>query len=93
MARTEWLFSFAMDAQERREAMLGMVADWQCSGKSKKRYCHENDIAYSKFHYWSSRSKEVPFGPGRFIPSEGPSGKDGIEVIYPNGGRLKVENF
>lgn len=71
--------------------MLDMVADWQRSGKSKKQYCRENGIAYSKFHYWSSRSKEDFSGPGRFIPLEGPVDKDGIEVIYPNGVRLKVD--
>ena len=29
--------------------MLDMVADWQRSGKSKKQYCREKGIAYSKF--------------------------------------------
>ena len=71
--------------------MLGMVADWQRSGKSKKQYCREKGIAYSKFHYWSSRSKEGLSGPGRFIRLEEPVGKPGIELIYPNGVRLKVE--
>jgi hypothetical protein len=70
-----------MDAQERRRAMLGMVTDWQRSGKSKKQYCHDNGISYSKFHYWFSRSREDLPGPGMFIPLEEPPGKDVIEVI------------
>ena len=71
--------------------MLRIVSDWEQSGKSKKQYCRENGIAYTKFHYWFSRSKEDLSGPGRFIPLEGPSGKAGIEVIYPNGVRLRVD--
>jgi len=71
--------------------MLGMVADWQRSGKSKKQYCRENGIAYSKFHYWFSRSKDGFPGPVGFVALEQPTGKDGIEVIYPNGVRLKVD--
>lgn len=71
--------------------MLDMVADWQLSGKSKKQYCRDNDIVYSKFHYWFSRSKDGLPGPARFVALEQPTGKGNIEVIYPNGVRLKVD--
>ena len=71
--------------------MLRMVSDWDQSGMSKKQYCRENGISYPKFHYWFSRSKEDLPGRGRFIALEGPCGKGNIEVIYPNGVRLRVD--
>ena len=68
--------------------MLRMVSDWERSGRSKKQYCRENGIAYSKFRYWSARSREGLTGPVGSVALERPPVKEGIEVIYPNGVRL-----
>ena len=79
--------------QEKRERMLSMIADWQQSGKSKKAYCIENGINEATFYYWFSRSKENHTGsPGSFITIDKAPGKNDLEIIYPNGVRIKAEN-
>mgnify|MGYP003412472688 FL=1 len=76
---------------EKRAQMQSMISDWQESGKSKKQYCLENGIHQAKFYYWLSRIKEETGSSGSFIPIRQSSGKSTIEIIYPNGVRLKVE--
>lgn len=72
--------------------MLSMIADWQQSGKSKKTYCAENGIKEATFYYWFSLSKETESSKGSFITIDRERRKNDVEVIYPNGVRIKVEN-
>ena len=72
--------------------MLSMIADWQQSGKSKKAYCAEKGINEAKFYYWISRIKEKDTNQGGFITIDKSIRKGDVEVIYPNGVRIKVEN-
>ncbi|RKO69767.1 IS66 family insertion sequence hypothetical protein [Sphingobacterium puteale] len=72
--------------------MLSMIADWQQSGKSKKAYCAENGINEATFYYWFSRSKENDTSRGSFITIDKAARRNDIEVIYPNGVRIKIEN-
>ncbi|WP_380905315.1 IS66 family insertion sequence element accessory protein TnpA [Sphingobacterium suaedae] len=44
--------------------MFAMIADWQQSGMSKKRYCAEKGINEATFYYWYSRNKESISSPG-----------------------------
>lgn len=79
--------------EEKRERMLSMIADWHRSGKSKKAYCAENGINEATFYYWFSRSKENDTaGRGSFITIDKARGKSDVEIIYPNGVRIKIEN-
>lgn len=71
--------------------MLSMIADWQQSGKSKKAYCSENGINEATFYYWFSRSKEDGAVSGRFIAIDKSCKKSEVEVIYPNGVRIKLD--
>lgn len=70
--------------------MLAMIEDWRSSGKSKKRYCLEQGINEAKFYYWYTRSKETETPTSVFTPILKPSGASEIEVVYPNGVKLKV---
>lgn len=72
--------------------MLSMIADWQQSGKSKKAYCFENGINEAKFYYWISRIKESDKSAVGFLRIDKASKNSAIEIIYPNGVRIKVEN-
>lgn len=81
-----------MNMQEKRAAMLSMIADWQQSGKSKKAYCTENGIKDATFYYWFSRSKENDMTIGNFITIDKVVRKSDVEIIYPNGVRIKLEN-
>lgn len=76
--------------KEKRSAMVAMIEDWRSSGKSKKQYCLENGINEAKFYYWYSRIKEAGSSSPGFIPIQKPSGISEIEVVYPNGVKLKV---
>ena len=78
--------------QEKRERMQSMIVDWQRSGKSKKAYCAENGINEATFYYWFSRIKENHTAGGNFITIDKAPRKNDIEIIYPNGVRIKVEN-
>jgi len=73
--------------------MLSMIADWQQSGKSKKAYCAEKGISEATFYYWFSRIKENDNVSGNFITIDKEAYKNSdIEIIYPNGVRIKVGN-
>lgn len=72
--------------------MSTMIEDWQSSGKSKKQYCLEKGINEAKFYYWYSKINDTEGSPGGFIPIEKTSATREIEVVYPNGVRLKVDN-
>lgn len=56
-----------MSKEEKRAQMLSMIADWQQSGMSKKRYCAENGVNEAGFYYWFSRCKENGTASGGFI--------------------------
>ncbi|MFD1769824.1 IS66 family insertion sequence element accessory protein TnpB [Sphingobacterium suaedae] len=73
--------------------MFAMIADWQQSGMSKKRYCEENGINEATFYYWFSRSKENDTSNGSFIAIDKAGRNSAVEVIYPNGVRIKVETY
>ena len=72
--------------------MLSMIADWQQSGKSKMAYCAENGINAAKFYYWISRIKESDKSAVGFLTIDKARKNSDIEIIYPNGVRIKVEN-
>lgn len=80
-----------MNKEEKRDRMLSMISDWQQSGMSKKRYCEENGINEATFYYWFSRSKENGASSGGFIAIENAGKKRGVEVIYPNGVRIRAD--
>lgn len=71
--------------------MFAMIADWQRSGKSKKHYCAEKGINEATFYYWFSRSKENDTSSGRFIAIDKSCKEGEVEVIYPNGVRIKSD--
>lgn len=78
--------------KEKRSAMRAVVEDWKSSGKSKKQYCLEKGINAAKFYYWYSKINDIESSPRGFIPIEKTSTTREIEVVYPNGVRLKVAN-
>ncbi|MBL1411574.1 IS66 family insertion sequence element accessory protein TnpB [Sphingobacterium sp. C459-1T] len=72
--------------------MLSMISEWQQSGKSKKAYCSEKGIKEATFYYWFSLSKETEFRRDSFIRIDKTPRKSDVEIIYPNGVRIKTEN-
>jgi len=75
----------------KRGAMSAMIEDWRLSGKSKKQYCLEHGLNVAKFYYWYARFNEKEDSHCGFIPIENNSDVNELEVIYPNGVKLKVK--
>lgn len=73
-----------------REQMEVEIQKWRESGLRKKEYCQQQGITISTFTYWITRinqSSGKGFVP--LLPAPRPE-TSCIEVIYPNGVRLKV---
>lgn len=73
-----------------REHMEAEVQKWRESGLTKKQFCQQQGIKESTFGYWITRSNQK--WKSGFLPlNELPSGQtSAIEIIYPNGVRIKV---
>ena len=73
-----------------REHMEAEVQKWRESALTKKEFCQQHGIKESTFGYWITRSNEKR--KRGFLPlselSSGPTSP--IEIIYPNGVRIKV---
>ncbi len=80
-----------MSTEEKREFMMLMVSEWMQNGKIKKAYCAENDLNYAKFQYWVKRSKEKVADPGSFLELKDSPRESSVEILYPNGVRVRVE--
>lgn len=71
--------------------MQSLISDWRESGKIKKQYCVEKGISLSTFYYWFSRSKSILGYTEGFVEIDRAKPESGaVEIIYPNGVRLKV---
>jgi transposase-like protein len=66
------------------------VQRWRESGSTQKVYCQQWGIKQTTFTNWVKRCKEKPAA--AFIPITPPVNiqSEEIELIYPNGVRLKV---
>lgn len=73
-----------------REQMEVEIEKWRESELKKKEYCQQRGISLSTFSYWITRinqSKKKGVIPVISTPKPETSS---IEVIYPNGVRLRV---
>ena len=69
------------------EQMQEVISRWSQSGLSKKEFCRQQDIAYSKFHYWHKRVRTggAPGFAELSVPGTLPPD---CEVIFPSGIRV-----
>lgn len=57
------------------------------SGLSIKRYCKEYGLSYSKFHYHKKKqSSFIELGQSASVSNQ-------VEVLYPNGVRLRLSHL
>jgi len=76
-----------------RQKMFSFIDQWQQSDVTQKRFCEQNDIRYSVFHYWYKRYRTQNLNNGasqQFIklavsPITGPAY---AELVLPDGKRL-----
>ncbi len=72
-----------------REHMEAEVQKWRESTLTKKEFCQQQGIKESTFGYWIARSNEKR--KRGFLPLSAPcAGAAPVEIIYPNGIRVKV---
>lgn len=74
-----------------RQQMLTMIADWQVSGLSQKKYCSLHNVRYHVFHYWYKRFKDQTSGDpsASFIAIPvAPAASGHIELFFAEGKRI-----
>lgn len=71
-----------------REQMEAAVKQWRESGLKKKEYCQQRGISVSALSYWVTRmNRSQRKGFIALVPG---SADTPLEVIYPNGIRIRV---
>jgi hypothetical protein len=73
------------------DEMRPIIERWEVSGLTKKEFCDQQQIAPSVFYYWYKKYKTQDNSSG-FIPIKIKSTTygDHLEIIYPNGVKLKL---
>ena len=74
------------------EEMFTLVEEWQSSGQTQKIFCQEQGIKPGTFAYWLRKKRQNGESTGGFLPVRVSRdlGTDPVEVIYPNGVRVRV---
>ena len=79
---------------EKQQSMFSMIEMWKSSGQSQQEFCKAQGQAYSVFHYWFKKYRQV-HDPARissaFVPVQIQSaglGSPVAELIFPDGKRL-----
>jgi len=72
--------------------MFSLIESWKGSGMSQQVFCKSHDLAYSGFHYWYKKYRQVdgssgsPFVPISIQPSSG--SLPVAELVLPDGRRV-----
>lgn len=79
---------------DKAQRMFALIDQWRASGLRRDEFCREHQIKISTFSYWTTRKnradREQAVGFVRIEPAGSPSGQDHVELIYPNGVRLRI---
>ena len=75
-----------------QEKMYTLIEEFHQSGKSQKNFCADQGIHPSTFSYWMKKKRlsENPREAFLKIKTTIPSPADQLEILYPNGVRLKT---
>ena len=79
--------------QEQQERMFSLIKSCKESGMSNKDFCQQNGIGQPMFYYWQKKLAESQDNTFQsFIPVQVNKykGHPEMEIIYPNGVRLKL---
>jgi hypothetical protein len=75
---------------KKAEEMRIAVQQWKESGLTQKVYCDKIGVKRTTFANWVKRSKEKPEHRFIVIPPPIEPASEAIEIIYPNGVRLRA---
>lgn len=77
-----------------KEDMYCYIEEWQRSGLSRKEFCKKHGIAASTFSYWYSKYRQSeglePTTSSSDFIKVNPMLSDSLEVVYPNGVRIRL---
>lgn len=78
-----------------KEEMLLLMKEFESSGLTQKEFSASKDLGFHKFNYWYRKLKrEKQASPGFVLVDTGSRVAsivgDPLEVVYPNGVKLKV---
>lgn len=75
----------------KQEEMYHLVMEYQSSGLSAKEFSRERGLSPSTFNYWVRKKKQEDC-PGGFVKIDTVSSNSHLELIYPNGVRLRTDS-
>lgn len=79
---------------EKAQRMFHLVDQWRSSGQRRDEFCRKHQIKVSTFSYWTTRKnksdREQGSGFVRIEPGGSSCLTDFVELIYPNGVRLRI---
>ncbi|MEX0680604.1 MAG: hypothetical protein WD097_04410 [Balneolales bacterium] len=79
---------------EKAQRMFALIDQWRASGQRRDEFCRQHQIKVSTLSYWVTRKnradREQPGGFIRIESAGSPSSSDPVELIYPNGVRLRI---
>ena len=73
-----------------QEEMCSYIDEWKQSGLSRKAFCRKRGIAPSTFSYWYTKYTPSDSGQGGDFVEVNPILSESIEVIYPNGVKIRM---
>lgn len=79
---------------EKQSEKFKVIEAWKASGVSQQAFCKSQGIAYSGFHYWYKRYRQIKSDKASrdFVPVEithTVSNFPVVELIFPDGKRIK----
>jgi|SRR5690554_200986 len=81
----------------KREEMKSLISEYRNSGLSLKRFCTVHNESIHRVRYWIGKFNKESMDTSSFIPLNFPSGQavgsEPVEIIYPNGIRIRIPHF
>lgn len=78
----------------RQEQMYRLIEEQQAGNQTATSFCQQRGIKLGTFNYWLRKKKQDVEPSSSFIAIDTNTATQGeAELIYPNGVRLRLENF
>lgn len=75
--------------------MFPIIEEWESSDENREAFCRRHNVSLSTFSYWRTRYAKSKIGAtahqqGKFIELSPETFEDYLEILYPNGVRLRL---
>lgn len=75
----------------REQEMFSLIAEFEDSPFNGREFCKSKNLARSIFYYWKKKKAQQSANTGFVEVRPKPSINKALEIIYPNGIRIKLE--